>query len=135
MTLGPYAYQILGTIGSLAAVGGGSWAYRRRVQVDMQAAKEKAALDAQSEPIRILSEQLAKREADLKEAHAEARSDRMQFYGGIEAMKSGIDALKMGIDAIVKRLDASTAESSANAKVTNERLLIIETTLGITRKP
>lgn len=135
MNLTPYGYQILGIISGGVTLAGGVWARRRYAKIDLEAKRETAALEAQVEPTRFLTQQLDKREAELKEAHADARQDRAQFYSALAAMKSGIDAIKVGIDAIVKRLDASTAESSANAKVTNERLLVIEVKLGIKGNP
>ncbi len=120
------AYTVLGSLGGVVTTVLGVWAKRRYARIDLETRQAASTLDAQGLPNKFLMETLARREGELAELRAQDRADRVQHAEALQA-------IKVGIEAIANRLNAAAEEARENAKVTNERLLVIETQLGIRR--
>lgn len=135
-------YQVAGAVSTVIVALIGLYVYKRRAGVDIDKKREDTKIDldakvqaklleAQTGAVRLLEIQLTKRENELKELREQDREEREQYIKTLQAIKTAIEVIASDLSAHrTEEKDRSGALHGRLEKMSN-RLIVIETHLGI----
>ena len=118
-------------VATLLGVGGlgGVFAYWLRSRVDRAARQDNAVMDAQTEPVKILKDELAKREKELNELREADQKERVQYIATLGSIQKSMEAMATDLHALREEERVGRAKLYERVDQVDDRLLVIETRL------
>ena len=135
-------YQLAGALSTAVVALIGLYVYKRRAGVDIDKKREDTKIDldarvqaklleSQAAAVRLLEAELGKRERELHELREQDRAEREQYIKTLLAIKTAIEVIASDLSAHrTEEKDRSGALHGRLEKMSN-RLIVIETHLGI----
>jgi cell division septum initiation protein DivIVA len=124
-------YMILGPLVGLVTGAAGVLFLKWRTRVELDAKKETQQIDAQGIPLKLLQDELGKRERELADVRAQDRAERQQYISTLTAMEASLKEMAADIKASREEARDNAHHVHERMDVLDDRLLVIETQLGV----
>jgi chromosome segregation ATPase len=121
---------LAGALGSMVTL----WVQKRRTRIELDAKKETLQIDEQGVPIKMLQDELGKRERELADLRAQDKAEREQYIETLTAMKGALQEIAADLKASREEQRQNATQMHQRLDVMDDRMLVIETRLGV-KKP